>query len=262
MVRLDVNMRPFLAFAFLIAFMFPREIYAQAILQFQDLGAKRARMQSEEEQAAKLPFVKSGLVSANLVAQAKLSNNYYPPRPTKKFPLVWGDDGSSVQVVAPAEPAVPVQSSGGGWPVMGGPTVKPKLAVMEIEDQSGYLSKDVTGRATDYLRATVNSMHVFVVIDKGRQADALNRMVVQQKTESYKDCYNRECQIPLGQALAADTILRTQIVRIAGFCTLGGEIIDLAKEASIGGGVSKFDCTEDGLGAAIEELVPQLANIQ
>jgi hypothetical protein len=129
---------------------------------------------------------------------------------------------------------------------------------MEIEDQAGKLGKEVAARGTDYLRATLNATKAFIVIDKSRQAEALMTVIVDNKKESYKDCYNQSCQIPLGQALAADTILRTSITRLASFCTLSSELVDLEKEAATGGGMAKFDCSEDGLSMAIEKLVPQL----
>ena len=133
-----------------------------------------------------------------------------------------------------------------------------KLAVMDIEDISGKLGAGVAGRGTDYLRATLNATRRFVVIDKSRQAEALKRMVIEEKRESYKECYDQSCQVPLGQALAADTILRTQIMMIGSLCAISSEIVDLLKEAAIGGGLQKFNCTEDGLGIAIEKLVQEI----
>lgn len=187
----------------------------------------------------------------------------YPPQPAYQAQ----NQGAVAYGYQPGYGAVPAQVTGQYPPQQyaprqmapeAAPARQLKLAVMEIEDISKKLDPGVSGRGTDYLRATINATRKFIVIDKSRQAEALTRMVVEQKKDSYKECYDQSCQVPLGQALAADTILRTQITVIGSFCTVASEMVDLAKEAAVGGGLQKFDCTEDGLGMAIEKLVPQI----
>ena len=234
------------------------------------LGACGGGMYAEqrrlvETEVAKMPYVASGHVEAETVVVAKLDGwggSFSPPRPTDQFPRVWGDTGVvQAAVYAPAQetqqqyvqpqpvyqPPQPARSEN-----------RTKLAVMEIEDLSGKVGKSAASRGTDYRRATLNATRAYIVIDKSRQAEALLSVVAREKSESYRDCYDQSCQIPLGQALAADTILRTQITTIANFCTLSSELVDLEKEAAVGGGLVKFDCTEDGLSVAIEKLVPQI----
>jgi len=108
---------------------------------------------------------------------------------------------------------------------------KPKVAVMELADQTRALNAGLRESLTDALRSSLAQSGRFVVIDKGRQAATLKRLVAEQKKESYKACYASSCQIPLGQALAADTILRTKLTRVGSSYLLIGELVDLAKEA-------------------------------
>lgn len=229
-------------------------------------GEQLRMMQSE---VSRLPYVVSGHVEQETVVMAKMTGyggSFSPPRPTDNFPRIWGDNGQQLvqatavygngQEYAPVQYA-PVQYTPAPQQAVR-PAERTKLAVMEIEDLSGKVGKATSSRGTDYLRATLNATRTFIVIDKSRQAEALLSVVAREKTESYKDCYDQACQIPLGQALAADTILRTQITTIANFCTLNAELVDLEKEAAVGGGLVKFDCTEDGLSMAIEKLVPQV----
>lgn len=225
------------------------------------------QMRMIRAEVEKMPYVASGHVEGETVVMGKMESNggsFSPPRPTDNFPRVWGDTGvpqpqatayAPAQEYVPAPYQAPVQQS---QPQQPRPANRTKLAVMEIEDLSGKLDKGVMSRGTDYLRATLNATRAFIVIDKSRQAEALLSVVAREKSESYKDCYDQSCQIPLGQALAADTILRTQITTIAKFCTISSELVDLEKEAAVGGGLVKFDCTEDGLSTAIEQLVPQI----
>ena len=111
---------------------------------------------------------------------------------------------------------------------------KPKLAVMDIQDQTRGLSAGLVESLTDSLRSMLARSGQFVVIDKSRQAAALKRLISAQRRESYKACYDSRCQIPLGQALAADSILRTKLTRVGSLYLLIAELVDLEKEAVTG----------------------------
>ncbi len=173
------------------------------------------------------------------------------PQPTKDFPLIWGATAAPPVAIAaaPTEVARLLPAPEGRRRV---------LAVMELEVRTPRLGAEVAGRAVDYLRARLTATRQFAIVDRTRQEQALREMLVQQKKESYAACYDEGCQVPLGKALAADTILRSSVSSLADFCTLSSELVDLAKEAALGGGLEKFDCTEAGLVQAIERLVPQL----
>ncbi len=107
-----------------------------------------------------------------------------------------------------------------------------KLAVMTIENSTGDdLSGQLIDDLTDFLRTQIARRGKFVVIDKSRQAAALQKLVADERKESYKKCYDESCQIPLGKALSADTVLRVKITRIGSTYHLSAEMVDLAKEA-------------------------------
>ena len=133
---------------------------------------------------------------------------------------------------------------------------KLKLAVMEFEDLSKKLSPQMLSGATEYMRGAFVSTNKYVVIAKERQEKA---MIKEMKKESYKSCNDKNCQIPLGQALSADTILRTTISFFGGFFTITSELIDLAKEATVSGAKQNFDGSERSLVAAIDRIVVQIA---
>ena len=134
---------------------------------------------------------------------------------------------------------------------------KLKLAVMEFEDQSGKLSKKMLSSATEYIRGAFVALNKFIVIAKERQENA---MIKQMKKESYKACNDKNCQIPLGQALSADTILRTTISFFGGTYTITSELIDLAKEATVKGATESFNGDEKELKNALESIVLQLVS--
>jgi len=133
---------------------------------------------------------------------------------------------------------------------------KPKLAIMEFEDRSETLDQTMLSNAAEYLRSEFVGSDQFVIIAKERQEKAL---ISEMKKESYQMCRERNCQIPLGQALSADSILRTTINYFGGIYNITTELIDLAKEATVKGAKFQFDGTEKGLMQAMDRIVIQLA---
>jgi len=133
---------------------------------------------------------------------------------------------------------------------------KQKLAVMEFEDLSKKLPSETLSGATEYIRGAFVSSNKFIVIAKERQEKA---MIAEMKKESYKACNDKNCQIPLGQALSADTILRTTINFFGGVYTITAELIDLAKEATVSGAKQNFDGSEKSLMQALDRIVVQIA---
>ena len=133
---------------------------------------------------------------------------------------------------------------------------KLKLAVMEFEDRSGTLSEKTLSDATEYIRSAFVASNKFIVIAKERQDKV---MIAEMKKESYKLCNDKNCQIPLGQALSADTILRTSINSLGGVYVITSELIDLAKEATVVGAKQNFDGSETSLVSALDKIVEQIA---
>lgn len=133
---------------------------------------------------------------------------------------------------------------------------KLKLAVMEFEDRSGTLSEKTLSDATEYIRSAFVASNKFIVIAKERQEKV---MITEMKKESYKLCNDKNCQIPLGQALSADTILRTSINSLGGVYVITAELIDLAKEATVVGAKQNFDGSEASLVSALDKIVEQIA---
>jgi len=132
---------------------------------------------------------------------------------------------------------------------------RPKLAVMEFEDKSGKFSDETLSNATEYLRSKFVSSNKFVVIAKARQKDT---MIREMKKESHKLCNDQKCQIKLGQALSADTILNTTITSLGSKYTIASELIDLAKEAATTGATANFDGNEDSLIEVLDDIVAQI----
>ena len=133
---------------------------------------------------------------------------------------------------------------------------KLKLAVMEFEDKSGKFSEETLSNATEYIRSAFVSSNKFIIIAKERQK---NVMIKQMKKESYKLCNDKSCQIPLGQALSADTILTTTITLFGDQYIITSELVDLAKEATVNGATQKFNGSEQSMIQALDKIVEQIS---
>lgn len=131
---------------------------------------------------------------------------------------------------------------------------KLKLAVMEIVDTSGTMQKNVLSDATEYLRVAMTSTGKFILIPKERQESAIKKL----KRESWQECNDRNCRIPLGQALSADTMLTTKISRIGSTFIITSQLIDLASESAAIGERTKYNGSEDSLLEALDYIAAQL----
>jgi formylglycine-generating enzyme required for sulfatase activity len=132
---------------------------------------------------------------------------------------------------------------------------KQKIAVMEFGDKTGKLKGDFLENAAEYLRSELAATNRYILISKERQ---LKEVVKLEKKESYKECYDKSCQLPLGQALSADTLVTGTITYFAGSFVIALEMIDLAKEATVKAAKAEFDGTEQGMKTAVKDLVSQL----
>ncbi len=134
-----------------------------------------------------------------------------------------------------------------------------KVAVFPIEDKSGKLSKKVLESGTTQLRLYLISSHRFVVIDKGEQEKRLNELIAREKKASYNISHDDKWRIPLGQALSADSLLRATVTEFGGVFSLGVELVDLAKEATVRAAAADFDGSDKGFYKAIKAVVADLA---
>ena len=136
---------------------------------------------------------------------------------------------------------------------------KPMLAVMEFEDRSGTIPEKTLSDAAEYLRSALASSGKFILIAKERQEKA---MIAEMKKESYKLCNDKNCQIPLGQALSADTILRTTINFFGGTYIITSELINLEKEATEKAVKAIFDNgNERELRHALNDIAQQITGV-
>jgi curli biogenesis system outer membrane secretion channel CsgG len=129
---------------------------------------------------------------------------------------------------------------------------KPRVAVMPIEDRTETFDSELLENAASYLRSKLVTSGQFVVIPREEQEKV---MIREMRRESHEMVYDRESQVPLGKALAADSIMRGNITSFGGKYILALELYDLATESASIGGTADFMNSEKSLVRAIDIIV-------
>jgi hypothetical protein len=140
-----------------------------------------------------------------------------------------------------------------GSAAVSGADDRPIVAVFDIEAKGVVLPSDVMDRLNDYLASLLAGKN-YSVVPKSQLKERLG----QGKKESYKKCYDQACQIEIGQELAAQKILASQIIKLAGKCKLTMTLYDLKRSASEGGATVSGECTEEGIVDSLEKMIEKL----
>jgi hypothetical protein len=88
----------------------------------------------------------------------------------------------------------------------------PIVAVFAIEGRDTRLPPRSLAALTEYLSTRLSSSGAFAVIP----TDEVKRRLDEQKSASYKACYDQACQIEIGKELAAQHSVSTQVARLGG----------------------------------------------
>ncbi len=130
----------------------------------------------------------------------------------------------------------------------------PVIAVFPIEDSSGSLSPQAVAKITDYFSVKLAETGRFRVVPKKE----LEKELAAKKVDSYKACYDQSCQIEIGRELAAEKVVHTQIVELAGQCAVTATLYDLKAAATEKAASQKVACTEAALVGALETIAAAL----
>jgi hypothetical protein len=127
---------------------------------------------------------------------------------------------------------------------------RPIVAVFQIESQKSSLSKDELTMLTDYLSTKLGERGVFQIIP----SKDIRRVLLDQKKESYKSCYDNNCQIEIGRELAAQYLVSSKIGRFGRQCLITSGLFDLQKAATVITASGKGSCNPEKLLTVIEEI--------
>jgi TolB-like protein len=130
----------------------------------------------------------------------------------------------------------------------------PVVAVFDMTSRESGLKPGELAGLTDYLATRLGEKGLFQIIPR----EEIRKRLAIQKTDSFKKCYDRSCQIEVGRELAAQYTVSTSISRVGTLCLINGQLFDLRKAATLKTASAKKPCNPDELIVAIEEISDKL----
>jgi ankyrin repeat protein len=129
------------------------------------------------------------------------------------------------------------------------------VAVFDVETKGVKLKKDFIDGLSSLLAMKLAEHGNYKVVPR----DSLKARLAEQKTESYKVCYDQNCQIELGRELAAEKTLSCQIIKLGSQCSITVALYDLKSAATEKAATASSGCQEDNLVSSLGDLVKKVA---
>jgi len=140
-----------------------------------------------------------------------------------------------------------------GW--VGRPGMKaPIVAVFGLQDQTGKLTSRALQQLTDYLTGKMAEGGFFQLIPGSR----VKQRLVEQRKESYRVCYDQQCQIDIGRELAAQKTLSTQVLEVGSRCAVISTMYDLKRATTEMSASERCGCGQDEMVSALEQVASAL----
>lgn len=128
------------------------------------------------------------------------------------------------------------------------------LAVFPIHDKSGASKASEIDQLSDLLANEIVRRTRWKVIPRGE----IESLLRDEKKKSYKGCYDESCQLELGRELAANKVLKTQLLAIGKQCVLTSTLYDLVTAAADWAHTEKSGCASAELLTAVENIAAAL----
>jgi TolB-like protein len=139
-------------------------------------------------------------------------------------------------------------------PLCGFAGERPIVAVFDMEDSSATLQPEVLENLTEYLAVKL-AEGGFQVIPR----DQVKQRLVAEKKGTYRECFDKSCQIEMGRELAAQKVLSVKILKVAGRCQLTATLFDLKKAATEDAASAEGSCDEESMGQAVLKIAEKLS---
>jgi hypothetical protein len=130
----------------------------------------------------------------------------------------------------------------------------PVVAVFEIENRDSPLTDKHMITLTEYLGTKLGEQGRYRIIPR----QEIRARLLEQKKESYKECFDQSCQIEIGRELAAEFTVSTTIGKIGDLCLITASLYDLRKAATDKTATAKSPCEVNDLVNAIEQVADKL----
>jgi hypothetical protein len=129
------------------------------------------------------------------------------------------------------------------------------MAVFDVQDSSGAVDPRTLDALTLYLTTQMTQVAGYRVVPR----EQLRARLADEKSGSFKQCFDESCQIELGKALAAQKTLATQLLKVGTRCMVVSNMFDLKTETSEKSASAETDCSENQLIDALRAVAQQYA---
>ena len=133
-------------------------------------------------------------------------------------------------------------------------TQVPVVAVFQLHDNSGRLTEQERGQLTDVLATRLTELGKARVVPR----EQIRKRLLDEKYQTYKQCYQESCQIELGRAVAAEKSLSSAVMRVGSKCTVVANLYDLKSETAVKGTSVESACTLADLMTAVRQVAEKL----
>jgi hypothetical protein len=139
-------------------------------------------------------------------------------------------------------------------PSMGSAGERPIVAVFDMEDRTATFDDEVLDNLTEYLTVKLAEGGYQVI-----PRDQVRERLVLEKQGTYRECFDKSCQIEMGRELAAQKVLSVRILKVAGRCQLAATLFDLKKAATEDAASAEGSCDEESMGKAVLTVSKKLS---
>lgn len=139
---------------------------------------------------------------------------------------------------------------------LGEPSRPEVLAVFPIHDKSRKQKASDVDQLSELLASEIVRRSHYKVIPRG-EIEALLRT---EKNKSFESCYDESCQIQLGRELAANKVLKTQLLALGGRCVLTSTLYDLKTASADWAHTEKSGCSSAEFLVAVEAIAAALGS--
>jgi hypothetical protein len=129
------------------------------------------------------------------------------------------------------------------------------VAVFDVQDSIGAFAPKTLDQLTLYITNQMTQTAGYRVVPR----EQLRARLADEKSGSFKKCFDESCQIELGKALAAQKTLSTQLLKVGTRCMVVSNMFDLKTETSEKAASSETDCSENQLIDALRAVAQQYA---
>jgi hypothetical protein len=131
----------------------------------------------------------------------------------------------------------------------------PIVAVFDFQNNGAKLDAQQLRSLSEYLSLRF-AEGCFQVVPRQQIMERLRK----QKEDSYKSCYDRNCQIELGREVSAQKIVESQILKIGDGCSVGAKLYDLKKATTEIAATENVACQIKDISAAIDKISYRVCN--